>query len=157
MSVTHTDGFPVVPTEVDALLLGMGERYDVIVTVKDGVFPLVAAAEGKNAQARTLLRTGSGAAPDASFLPRELAGRPKVSFCREAMAPVSISWQTSGGDMMSYQWTINGRNYDQTEPLTVKEGDRARLTFTNMTMMWHPMHLHGHTFQVVKGDGGVGP
>ncbi|MEU2229383.1 multicopper oxidase domain-containing protein, partial [Streptomyces sp. NPDC018347] len=43
MSVTHTDGFPVVPTEVDALLLGMGERYDVIVTVKDGVFPLVAA------------------------------------------------------------------------------------------------------------------
>ena len=52
--------------------------------------------------------------------------------------------------MMSYQWTINGRNYDQTEPLTVKEGDRARLTFTNMTMMWHPMHLHGHTFQVVK-------
>ena len=45
--------------------------------------------------------------------------------------------------MMSYQWTINGRNYDQTEPLTVKEGDRARLTFTNMTMMWHPMHLHG--------------
>ena len=166
MSVTHTDGFPVVPTEVDALLLGMGERYDVIVTVKDGVFPLVAAAEGKNAQARTLLRTGSGAAPDASFLPRELAGR--VGTVESFTAAESVVLPRSdgtgvdlvadlGGDMMSYQWTINGRNYDQTEPLTVKEGDRARLTFTNMTMMWHPMHLHGHTFQVVKGDGGVGP
>ena len=32
MTVTHTDGFPVVPTDVDAVLLGMGERYDVIVT-----------------------------------------------------------------------------------------------------------------------------
>ncbi len=32
LTVTHTDGFPVVPTEVDAVLLGMGERYDVIVT-----------------------------------------------------------------------------------------------------------------------------
>jgi FtsP/CotA-like multicopper oxidase with cupredoxin domain len=42
MTVTHTDGYPVVPTEVDALLLSMGERYDVIVTVGDGVFPLVA-------------------------------------------------------------------------------------------------------------------
>lgn len=39
MTVTHTDGFPVVPTDVDALLLGMAERYDVIVTASDGVFP----------------------------------------------------------------------------------------------------------------------
>ena len=49
MTVTHTDGYPVVPTEVDAVLMGMGERYDVIVTARDGIFPLVAAAEGKNA------------------------------------------------------------------------------------------------------------
>lgn len=32
MTVTHTDGFPVRHTETDALLLGMGERYDVLVT-----------------------------------------------------------------------------------------------------------------------------
>ena len=72
MTVTHTDGFPVVPTEVDALLLGMGERYDVIVTAGDGVFPLVASAEGKNAVARALLSTGAGSAPDAGFRPPEL-------------------------------------------------------------------------------------
>jgi len=54
-AVTHTDGYPVVPKEVDALLLGMSERYDVIVTAGDGVFPLVALAEGKNGLARALL------------------------------------------------------------------------------------------------------
>ena len=63
MTVTHTDGFPVVPTDVDALLIGMGERYDVIVTAGDGVFPLVASAEGKNAVARALLSTGGGPRP----------------------------------------------------------------------------------------------
>lgn len=73
MTVTHTDGFPVVPTEVDAVLLGMGERYDVVVTAGDGVFPpLVASAEGKNAIARALLSTGAGSAPDPAFRPPEL-------------------------------------------------------------------------------------
>ncbi len=60
MTVTHTDGFPVRPIDVDALLVGMGERYDVIVTAGDGVFPLVALAEGKDAVARALLSTGAG-------------------------------------------------------------------------------------------------
>ena len=47
MTVTHSDGFPVTPRETDALLIGMGERFDVLVTLADGVFPLYAAAEGK--------------------------------------------------------------------------------------------------------------
>lgn len=46
---------------------------------------------------------------------------------------------------------------DQMEPLTVREGQRARLTFTNTSMMWHPMHLHGHTLQVRRADGTPGP
>ncbi|MEV7026264.1 multicopper oxidase family protein, partial [Kitasatospora sp. NPDC093558] len=69
LTVTHTDGFPVEPATTQALLLGMGERYDVLVTVKDGVFPLAVLAEGKNASALALLRTGGGAAPDASVRP----------------------------------------------------------------------------------------
>ncbi|RAV05222.1 multicopper oxidase family protein, partial [Mycolicibacterium sp. GF69] len=75
MMVTHTDGFPVVPTEFDAVLIGMGERYDVVVTAGDGVFPLVAAAEGKNAVARALLVTGAGAPAAPDFRAPELSGR----------------------------------------------------------------------------------
>ncbi|WP_425280721.1 multicopper oxidase family protein [Leucobacter coleopterorum] len=40
LMVTHSDGFPVEPVEVDSILLGMGERYDATVTLHDGVFPL---------------------------------------------------------------------------------------------------------------------
>ncbi len=82
-------------------------------------------------------------AADTVLLP---GGRPEVNLAADL-----------GGGMMSYDWTINGRPYDQTQPLTIREGQRARLTFTNMTMMWHPMHLHGHTFQIVKPDGTPGP
>src|SRR5437667_3642651 len=66
MTVTHTDGFPVAPARADALLIGMGERYDVKVTLGDGVFPLTALAEGRHDTALNLVRTGSGAQPPAT-------------------------------------------------------------------------------------------
>ena len=36
-------------------------------------------------------------------------------------------------------------------PLEVRDGERVRLVFENRSMMFHPMHLHGHTFQVRDG------
>ena len=75
MTVTHTDGFPITPTHVDALLLGMGERYDVTVTAGDGVFPLVAAAEGKNALSRALAVHQRRQRPRSRIPPAELNGR----------------------------------------------------------------------------------
>lgn len=47
MTVTHADGFPVRPVEVDSLVLGMGERYDVLVTAQDGRFPIFGIPVGK--------------------------------------------------------------------------------------------------------------
>ncbi len=62
LTVTHADAYPVVLTTVDTVLLGSGERYDLLVELGDGVFPLVAAAEGKTGGARALIRTSPGAA-----------------------------------------------------------------------------------------------
>ncbi|MCH9669360.1 MAG: multicopper oxidase family protein [Actinomycetia bacterium] len=164
MTVTHTDGFPIVPTQVDAVLLGMGERYDVVVTAGDGVFPLVAAAEGKNAVARALLSTGAGSAPEPGFRPSEFNGRvgtvDMFTATPEVGLPLTnidtaLTAQLSG-TMMPYDWMINGRPYSDTTPLRIQQGQTATLTFTNATMMWHPMHLHGHTFQVIKPDGSPG-
>jgi FtsP/CotA-like multicopper oxidase with cupredoxin domain len=142
----------------------MGERYDVVVTVKDGVFPLVAMAEGKNALARALLRTAAGSIPAESHRPAELDGAVGTVDSFAAATQVRLGGRPDvnlkadlGGNMTSYRWTINGRTADQMEPLTIRQGQRARLTFTNRTMMWHPMHLHGHTFQVVKASGVPGP
>ncbi len=58
--------------------------------------------------------------------------------------------------MMRYQWTINGLTYDQSPPLPVRSGEAVRLRFVNQTMMFHPMHVHGHTFQV-RGAAAAGP
>ena len=164
LTVTHTDGFPVMPTEVDAVLLGMGERYDVIVTAGDGVFPLVASAEGKNASARALLVSGSGSPPGHEYSPPELQGRVGTveTFAAAASAALPVGHTDVelpadlAGSMMNYDWTINGAPFSDTRPLEVREGQRVALSFRNMSMMWHPMHLHGHTFEVLTADGRPG-
>ena len=52
-----------------------------------------------------------------------------------------------------YDWTINGKTYNPDDGLPVQSGQRVRLRFENSSEMFHPMHLHGHTFQVVGKNG----
>ncbi|MFI6935873.1 multicopper oxidase family protein [Streptomyces sp. NPDC050287] len=160
LTITHTDGFPVRHQEVDALLVGMGERYDVLVTLGDGVFPLVALAEGKNANGLALVRTGSGSTPKPTVRPRELEGMIMTASqlraaddvrLRTAKTDIAHQIELTGG-MGKYNWAINGTPFDmrnpQARPILVEEGRRVRLDFVNDTDMWHPMHLHGHTYQL---------
>ncbi|MFH8342495.1 multicopper oxidase family protein [Streptomyces sp. AM6-12] len=163
LTITHTDGFPVAHQRVDALLVGMGERYDVLVTLADGVFPLVARAEGKNAGGMALVRTGSGAAPKPTVRPKELDGMIMSSTGLKAADDVRLDTKKTDrvhrieltGGMAKYDWGINGRRYDMkrptAHPLLVEQGERVRLDFVNKTDMWHPMHLHGHTYQLGTG------
>ena len=58
-----------------------------------------------------------------------------------------------GGNMASYTWTINGASYPNRNSLNVKQGERVELVNTNETGMSHPMHLHGHVFEVTEIDG----
>jgi FtsP/CotA-like multicopper oxidase with cupredoxin domain len=156
MTVTHTDGYPVVPTVTDALMIGMGERYDVEITLASGVFPLAALAEGKEGEALALIRTGSGAAPQYPIRPAEadrsvLLGsqlRPAESARLTARAVDRTHTLNLAGTMAPYVWTINGKSYPDTAPLPVTQGQRVRLRLVNHTMMFHPMHVHGHTFAV---------
>ena len=163
MTVTHTDGFPVTPQPAGALLIGMGERYDVQVTLADGVFPLVALAEGKNSTALALVSTGMGTPPAPDVLPRELYRPVTTSFALKPTATAALSarqpdvtykLQLTGG-MARYNWGINGRSFDMAQPgglrYLMKQGQRVRIIFANTTTMYHPMHIHGHTFQVAPG------
>ncbi|WP_116211363.1 multicopper oxidase family protein [Streptomyces olivoreticuli] len=159
MTVTHTDGFPVEHAETDTLLLGMGERYDVLVEAEDGVFPLVAMAEGKKAAALAVLRTGGGSAPDASARPRELDGtlltadRLKADrsvLLKDRRPDRTLTFRLTGG-MAKYDWAINKKKYTPDQRYPVAAGERVRLAFVNDTTMWHPMHLHGHTFALPGG------
>lgn len=163
LTITHTDGFPVQHQQVDALLVGMGERYDVLVTLADGVFPLVALAEGKNASGMALVRTGSGSAPKPTVRPRELDGMIMTAAQLTAAPEVRLETKKADrvhrveltGGMDKYDWGINGKRFDMNHPtanpILVRQGERVRLDFVNTTDMWHPMHLHGHTYQLGTG------
>ena len=164
LSVVASDGFPVQPVEVDTLILGMGERYDVILTVEDGAFPVIAHPEGKDdPDAFAILRSSQAAST-----PRPVAGELQGRLLQYAdlapTSPVTLSSQRpdrtldvglslkNGGR----QWVINGKTYADHEPLEVEQGERVRLRMSNHSMMFHPMHLHGHTFALVQnGRAGV--
>ncbi|MYS80887.1 multicopper oxidase family protein [Embleya scabrispora] len=161
LTVTHTDGYPVVPVTVDTVLIAMGERYDVLVTLGDGVFPLVAAAEGKGARAFAVVRTSAGEAPPASVDVAELHGRlPRLS---DLIADPSVDLGNAparGVDLVLSHgtkgtvWTLGSAgDFDTPLRVPVAVGERVRLSFTNTTRMWHPIHLHGHTFQVQRAAG----
>ena len=159
VTVTHSDGFPVTPVSTDALLVGMGERFDVIVDLEDGVFPLVASAEGKNGQGLAVVRTGAGNTPPAGVRLSELERKVLLGTDLTVSESVRLNPRdidqrhdlTLAGTMAPYRWTINGRAFPDSDPLPVSQGERVRLRFVNRSMMFHPMHLHGHTFALARG------
>ncbi|MEV5548616.1 multicopper oxidase family protein [Streptomyces sp. NPDC052309] len=164
MTVTHTDGYPVEHRKTDALLIGMAERYDVLVTAKDGVFPLVALAEGKRSRAMALLRTGKGKeVPPPSAHPRELDGavvparrlRPHESVALRHRKPDREIRIRLTGNMREYNWGFDHKPHSLTDRHPVRQDERVRISLINATDMWHPLHLHGHTF-AVTGFGAVG-
>ena len=159
MTITHSDGFPVLPVPTDALLIGIGERFDVTATLADGVFPLVASAEGKKGQAVAVVRTSTGRTPPADVRIRELNRRVLLGTDLKVAADVQLADRSTdrehdlvlGGSMAPYRWTINGKGHPDAQPLDAREGERVRLRFANHSMMFHPMHLHGHTFALAGG------
>lgn len=56
------------------------------------------------------------------------------------------------GNMERYIWTMNGKKFNQAQPLMVNYGERVRLKFVNDSMMAHPMHLHGMFVQLENGQ-----
>ena len=165
LTVTHTDGFPVDPVAADSVLVGMGERYDVIVTLGDGAFPLVAEAEGKRERGFAIIRTGSGQAPTPDADIAELGEGRVVAVASMLFAAPEVTLDrrdvdrtldlTLTGSMANYDWGFNGTQFDMHNPLrgahALVAGERVRLRVTNDTDMWHPFHLHGHTYQHAGG------
>ena len=168
MTVTHADGFAVEPVEVDALLVGMGERYDVTLTVQTGAWPVVALAEGKDQRAAAVLRTRDGTAtstPDLTAPLTELNGTWLRYADLRAIEAVTLDLPDNGdirripvqltGGMMRYDWGINGVPYGSHEPIEIRADEWVNLVIENVSDMWHPIHLHGHTAQLGAARGGV--
>ncbi|KAA9325121.1 multicopper oxidase domain-containing protein [Hymenobacter busanensis] len=64
---------------------------------------------------------------------------------------------TLTGNMLRYVWSFDNKTLSQADKIPIRKGENVRMTFTNLTMMRHPLHLHGHFFRLVNAQGAYAP
>ncbi len=61
------------------------------------------------------------------------------------------------GNMNRYVWTLDNKTVSESDKILIKKGENLRIILYNNSMMRHPMHLHGHDFRVLNGQGDYAP
>ena len=61
------------------------------------------------------------------------------------------------GNMNRYVWSLDNKVISETDKILIKKGENVRITLYNGSMMRHPMHLHGHDFRILNGQGDYAP
>lgn len=61
------------------------------------------------------------------------------------------------GNMNRYVWTIDNKTVSESDKILIKKGENVKIILYNNSMMRHPMHLHGHDFRVLNGQGEYAP
>ena len=158
------DGFRVQPVAGRRFPISVAQRLDIRITVarEPASYPVLAVLEGERSQTGLILKAGNRAsvirvpemAANASSpvnldLERRLrATEPLAKRKADRVHQVNLT-----GEMAGYVWSINGVPWTKdVRPLPIAKGERVELVFQNRTPMPHPMHLHGHEFQVVEID-----
>jgi FtsP/CotA-like multicopper oxidase with cupredoxin domain len=156
------DGSRCAPLGADAYPLAQGQRIDLLVEIpaSGGAFAVLAQVEAARFRTGIVLATADAAVSRLAGLAPQQQGIVDLSWESRLTAAVPLtarrpdqSFTVMLGEEPGYRWTINGRAHGDHRPLEVRQGQRIEMTFMNPTMMMHPMHLHGHHFQVV-GIGG---
>lgn len=81
----------------------------------------------------------------------------KEETAYKADLPVNNLLLNLTGNMQRYVWSMNGVPLSETDKIKIKGGEVTRITLNNLTMMHHPMHLHGHYFRVINENGERSP
>ncbi|MCW6511720.1 multicopper oxidase family protein [Lichenifustis flavocetrariae] len=157
------DGHPVQPVAASAFPVAVAQRIDLEIRLDAGpsALPVFATLEGEAKRSALLLATAAGTIPKLAILAAAKAAPLNLNLERRLRSIAPLPRKAADrthrvdltGDMSTYVWSLNGVTYGQDSPLMVAAGDRVELVMTNKTMMAHPMHLHGHVFQVVAIDG----
>lgn len=233
MTVVANDGNDVEPVEVDRLIIGVSETYDVVVTIPDEntAYEFLATPEDRTKSASIYL--GAGKIQLKSRMPKlkyfdgmkmmndmmnmngsmkdmgmnmslqkmdmntvmypEITGNPEMKMDNMKMdgemnksnhtmnanqdivtlnygmlkaphpttlpndAPVRELRFELTGNMNRYVWSIDNKVLSETDKILIKKGENVRITLYNGSMMRHPMHLHGHDFRVLNGQGEYAP
>lgn len=173
MTVTHKDGNRVQGVATDAIPIGIGERYDVIIDCTNpGVWSLAASTLQNRLSnvVRGIIRYNGQVGPDptptavpanlssgallnygqlASYLPSAITATPDRTY------PIALSVQPGPG---GGQWMINGEQWPAITPTVVSYGETIQFNLTTSTPSpnhVHPMHMHGHFVRLMGTAGGT--
>jgi FtsP/CotA-like multicopper oxidase with cupredoxin domain len=154
------DGSPCQPLKQPSYPLAQGQRIDLLLEIpkQGGAFPVFARVEGGARFVTGLVLATAGAnVTKVAATSDKSHGMVGLGFERQlrATAPLAVKrpdkrFLVHLGEGPGYRWMINGRIHGEHVPFDVRQGERVEMTFMNPTTMMHPMHLHGHHFQVVS-------
>lgn len=160
--VVAVDGNPCLPLTGNSFPLAQGQRIDLIVSLPltGGSFPILAQLESSRRRTGVILassgakidRVPEEAETEAAFADLSLDQALTAANPLPQKAATAVHHLLLGQDA-GYAWTINGKLHGDHTPLLARTGERVELMFMNQSMMMHPMHLHGHHFQVVDING----
>ncbi len=158
-TLLSVDGNPVEPLKASLFPLAIAQRVDILVRLLgDGrAVPVLARGEGRKLQAGIVLRPPGAAVakiPGHGAVDGPVVGLRQEVLLRAAQPLAAKRVDRSipvvlAGSMMGYNWSMPVHGMTGA-PATVARGERVELVLRNDTMMAHPMHLHGHTFQVTE-------
>ncbi len=159
--VVATDGHSVHPVAGSRFPIAMAQRLDIVINLPNaGAFPILARLEGSREQTGIVLATAGAPIPriaenghDTPPVDNSLEARLSSVAPLPPRAADMIRTINLGGDMKPYAWALNDEYWPKITPLMLRKGQRVEIDLINHTMMTHPMHLHGHAFQVVAIDG----
>lgn len=159
--VVAMDGNAVaMPTEVSTLQMGPAERIDAIVEMNQpGVWILGATDDHDREHGMGIVIEYAGQSGQPRWVTpasepwdyKVFGSGPKPESRENAPARVPLVFEKKfAGHHWVDNWTINGKSYPKTDPIRVKANGRYRLVFDNRSDEAHPVHLHRHTFELVK-------
>ena len=160
------DGSRCQPLKSRRFPLAQGQRIDLLVTIpsEGGAFPIFAQVEADRRRTGIVLATAGAAVAKLDETAVEDAPHTSLALDERLRATTSLperradrTYHLMLGEEAGYRWTINGKVHGEHVPLEAKVGERIEIMFMNPSMMMHPMHLHGHHFQVVGSRAGRFP
>jgi FtsP/CotA-like multicopper oxidase with cupredoxin domain len=161
-TVVAADGHPVRPVRGSRIPLAIAQRLDVLIDLPgNGSYPILAEVEGTRARTGIVLATfgapvsrlASEAEENAPPVDLSLEHRLEAATPLAPRAPDVRHRVILTGTMAPYAWSLNGEYWPSVTPLMIAAGQRVTIEMVNHSMMAHPMHLHGHAFQVMALNG----
>ena len=161
-TVIAADGHDVRPIRASRFPLAIAQRLDLLIDIPRGTsMPALATLEGSRRRTGIVLaspgasvaRIVANAAHPAPAIDNSLEVKLTAARPLAARRPDLVHRIVLAGGMKPYAWSLNGEYWPKITPLILEKGHRVEIELVNQSMMPHPMHLHGHAFQVLEVNG----